>query len=395
MDRWPHLYGIAFLPNLAEGLQISDRETKIVQDMWAEASKLLEEKKHAERKNVMHTIHDNQTGSDEDPDEVVVSVSGQIFEPRNREDDTVRMERVKTRRKFPNGEEMQDTVESQHTIAVDGPHRLCVPCLDAIEHLLCNDDIAVLHHFNLESLHLSASLECRICKVVDLHIANRIPDTPETRENARIEVYKAKSRSGVYSDSHQYLIFSIVRTDLPQTVGNLLNLYMLHVWPEETYASCFALPFAEPIATHLKDSDHTGSPQSRSLSRYWLDMCKANKDGTHHLCNRSDGTWLPTRLLDVRGAVEEGVLRLVVCEKEPQRFASDESKNYITFSYCWGKFGAAFLPLLKTTNLERRQREGLPVNSLPKTFRHAIEIASWFDGTYLISYVCLYTWQCE
>lgn len=49
----------------------------------------------------------------------------------------------------------------------------------------------------------------------------------------------------------------------------------------------------------IAEEDSTGSMSSQRLAKRWLDRCQKNEDGQHEDCDTPEGTWLPTRLLDV------------------------------------------------------------------------------------------------
>lgn len=88
--------------------------------------------------------------------------------------------------------------------------------------------------------------------------------------------------------------------------------------------------------------------------------------------------YLPTRLMDVDKALRTDMLHLVSPETEPSLFA--EHRDYITVSHCWGASGSQNNALLKEHNFEKRQRLGIHVKELPRTFQDALQIASWYKG---------------
>lgn len=57
-----------------------------------------------------------------------------------------------------------------------------------------------------------------------------------------------------------------------------------------------------------------------------------------------------------------------------------EKIEYMTLSHCWGSWGAKANPVLTLSNLSSRQTDGIALSELPKTFRDAVEIASWFNS---------------
>ncbi|KAI1625232.1 heterokaryon incompatibility protein-domain-containing protein [Exophiala viscosa] len=107
--------------------------------------------------------------------------------------------------------------------------------------------------------------------------------------------------------------------------------------------------------------------------RSWLRKCKTNADGKHDQCNKQNGNYLPTRLLDVRTALTSDRVLLVCSATDPTRFEKD--RLYASLSHCWGTWGATDNPVLLNENLEARQQKGLHLKGIPKTFRDAIHIA--------------------
>ena len=133
----------------------------------------------------------------------------------------------------------------------------------------------------------------------------------------------------------------------------------------------------------ILDEDNTGSISSQSLAKEWLDRCQKNEDGQHLDCDTSEGTWLPTRLLDVRHASKTSVLRLVSSREVSDAFP--EEKRYITLSHCWGEWGSKEMPVLTSANERDRHEIGISIEKIPQTFRDAITVAQWFQGNIPIS----------
>ena len=98
----------------------------------------------------------------------------------------------------------------------------------------------------------------------------------------------------------------------------------------------------------------------------------------HRDCDTSEGTWLPTRLLDVRHASKASVLRLVSTRKVSDAFL--EEKRYITLSHCWGEWGSKEMPALTSANEQDRHRIGISIDKISQTFRDAITVTQWFQG---------------
>ena len=129
----------------------------------------------------------------------------------------------------------------------------------------------------------------------------------------------------------------------------------------------------------IPKEDSTGCILSQRLAKEWLDNCQKDQDGQHVDCNTSEGTWLPTRLLDVRHTSETSVLRLVSSRDISDGF-SEEKKRYVTLSHCWGEWGSKEMPVLKSANHRHRHEKGISIEEIPQTFRDAITVAQWFQG---------------
>lgn len=77
-------------------------------------------------------------------------------------------------------------------------------------------------------------------------------------------------------------------------------------------------------------------------------------------------------------ALECNRVRLVAPSKTETAFESDRS--YITLSHCWGAWGPKGIPVLSTENEDKRHDIGIDLDEIPKTFRDAIYVATWFQG---------------
>ncbi|KAF6220992.1 hypothetical protein HO133_002673 [Letharia lupina] len=138
----------------------------------------------------------------------------------------------------------------------------------------------------------------------------------------------------------------------------------------------------------IPEEDSTGSISSQRLAKEWLDRCQKNEDGQHVDCDSSEGTWLPTRLLDVRHASKTSVLRLGSSREVSD--ALPKEKRYITLSHCWGKWGSKEMPVLTSANERDRHEIGISIEKIPQTFRDAITVAQWFQVRWLwIDSLCI------
>ena len=141
----------------------------------------------------------------------------------------------------------------------------------------------------------------------------------------------------------------------------------------------------------VPEEDSTGSISSQRLAKEWLNRCQENEDGQHVNCDTSEGTWLPTRLLDVRHASKTSLLRLVSSREISDAFRDDT--RYITLSHCWGEWGAKEMPVLISSNNWERHKIGISIEKIPQTFRDAITVAQWFQGNLPIPKQSLYSFM--
>ncbi|KAI0552654.1 heterokaryon incompatibility protein-domain-containing protein [Xylaria curta] len=140
------------------------------------------------------------------------------------------------------------------------------------------------------------------------------------------------------------------------------------------------------------ENSTSGSTASRTLAINWLQACKANNDGHHSMCLRKEVNYIPTRLLDVWQAAENGLLTVVDTEEHNLQARTE----YITLSHCWGELGAKTNPLLLDANLSRLKSDGLKVRELPQTFQDAITVATWFNIRWLwIDCLCIIQDSCN
>jgi hypothetical protein len=63
------------------------------------------------------------------------------------------------------------------------------------------------------------------------------------------------------------------------------------------------------------------------------------------------------------------------------------SGQYFTLSHCWGNSK----PLRPTRDTEKSLRDGFPIDRLPATFQHSIEVSRQMDISYLwINSLCIF-----
>ena len=111
----------------------------------------------------------------------------------------------------------------------------------------------------------------------------------------------------------------------------------------------------------------------RAILQSWIDDC----DATHGKCSLVAAK-LPRRVLDVSGDTGHSI-RLHVS-------SPGDDTRYIALSHCWGK-----TPLPRTTEANlRQQREGIPVDKLPKSFQDAVAVTRSIGVRYLwIDSLCI------
>ncbi|KAJ1328929.1 HET domain-containing protein [Microdochium nivale] len=134
----------------------------------------------------------------------------------------------------------------------------------------------------------------------------------------------------------------------------------------------------------------TGDLGTRQTMEGWMRECLEN----HTRCQRrrtAQTGYRPTRLLELS---PHGTYRLV------DGIDCPTVMRYVALSYCWGNQPVeGLLRLLQTTS--QLLYEKRPINTLPKTFREAAQIAQWFGVDYLwIDRLCIYQdsaqdWQRE
>ncbi|KAF2430163.1 HET-domain-containing protein [Tothia fuscella] len=149
-----------------------------------------------------------------------------------------------------------------------------------------------------------------------------------------------------------------------------------------------------PIAPLI--SGNTSSEASLQKARIWLKDCSEN----HDLCKNDNissrsmleakNRSLPRRLLDLSGIslvnmAPSGNIRLVEATKTASGKMASETK-YACLSHCWGK---ALLISTKTTNIDE-MHTGVPFQSFPKTFQHAMIVAIKLGVLYIwIDSLCI------
>lgn len=141
-----------------------------------------------------------------------------------------------------------------------------------------------------------------------------------------------------------------------------------------------ALEYNNPVA-NIQESDFRkgqhnvprGDPYKKMKG--WVDGCLQH----HNSCTRDTGQFRPSRLLDLAGEVGDNDIRLIVSEFHLPKNKGRQN-HYATLSYCWGPPGLN----ARTTkeNIEERRRR-IPLDSLPRTVRDAVQVTRELGIRYL------------
>lgn len=341
-----------------------------------------------------------------------------------------------------------ESIRSPHAdnILLEGSSKFCNACYSALGYLaghlkecrlqeekgdkdwVDSSQKSVVHHWNIMALHRAAHKGCPLCKTLWTRCFNN-DDWALARE-ARIELFWTSDAARAWDGSNPgearltCALFS--GGDAPIHEATYLNIFRFQLWPCQEFSRYFENDIVGDMQqlslnTPLAPQEISSTEECWSLAQKWLDRCEKNEDGQHNACNivaDNGQVWRPTRLLDLSTMEETGKIWLVSTgieedeeensvqedraiddearhadeEKEIEESGSkeDESKEsvnyeYMTLSHCWGVWGAERLQTLTKSNVDLWQSEGIEIVSLPPTFRHAIEIAGWFNGNTLPS----------
>ncbi|KAI9148489.1 hypothetical protein HJFPF1_12321 [Paramyrothecium foliicola] len=280
---------------------------------------------------------------------------------------------------------------AHNSLRLRSDHQLCVACKDTFNYFCRFQERQdgpqwmknnVVHSHSLSALFVSATLVgCFICREIREKVQMMYPDLGlEVHSDYRIECCWDITR-GTNKETRMWMV--MYDPSVPKMpIHNYQHVLRLGLWPTAHFGMYFAKKtngghtIAHRAARDGCANNNTNNhDDTRLLALSWLDRCTQNTDGQHDVCNHKDGNFLPTRLLDVRYALDHGKARLVCSSETPQAFA--KSCDYASLSHCWGAWGATRNPVLLSDNIESRKLEGLPWHMLPKTFQDAFKIASW------------------
>jgi hypothetical protein len=134
----------------------------------------------------------------------------------------------------------------------------------------------------------------------------------------------------------------------------------------ETSGTLTHIGIGRPVSRELSDADCVG------LARKWITECQERHPG----CKQPPSNPLPTRLVDVGSE-----------DRDPRLVETlGKTGQYATLSHCWGKAQ----PLTTTSVTLEEHLRGIPVATLPQTFRDAIYLTRKFQLQYLwIDSLCI------
>jgi Heterokaryon incompatibility protein (HET) len=126
----------------------------------------------------------------------------------------------------------------------------------------------------------------------------------------------------------------------------------------------------------LLSDNTTGSIRALDLAKTWVDTCMAS----HTLCAQTETVKiLPTRLLKLLVGDKGQVVQLVESSSLPQT-------KYITLSHRWGDV----LPLMTCKANYKQHQEGIPAETLSKSFRDAVSVVHHMSYSYVwIDSLCI------
>lgn len=278
-------------------------------------------------------------------------------------------------------------------------HQLCVAC-KATFNYFCTSQAGpekmnnVLHSESLLSVFRSAeSHHCYICCQLWDKIIKMYPNmVPGMHQHYRIECCWTTHRNVNKETKMWMVMYNPSTRKLP--LYNYQHILRLGLWSRKYFGKYFGksidngdVTVADEGLSETMDGHTNDSGNAKTLALSWLAKCMQNADGQHDICNQRNEGYLPTRLLDVKQALQNKVVRLVCLNRDKEELKGTE---YASLSHCWGVHGAKQNPKLLTTNIESRQAEGLDWESLPKTFQDTFKIASWLGLDWLwIDSMCI------
>ncbi|KAI1480970.1 HET-domain-containing protein [Daldinia eschscholtzii] len=211
------------------------------------------------------------------------------------------------------------------------------------------------HHVNYNSLKRSRESGCVACKELD---------------HDEDDVSPTLAKLGYYS----VFCIDFTRCDFDEPA---MYVY-IGEFTEQIFYELVVHDENDSVNSVLSSS--TSDTKTWTVVQTWLERCLES----HSLCqNQALAGFSPTRLLEIITLETHEIFRLVF------RGEYDPAERYVSLSHCWGP-GPTKDKLLLVSNTIQKLRDGLPVSSLPKTFRDAFEIAQRLDVRYIwIDRLCI------
>ena len=225
----------------------------------------------------------------------------------------------------------------------------------------------IKHHDDFQELRRSAANGCFVCGLLQRKWLNRLEESNQATELRDL------------ADHHSYKLFfhwELIFQSNTDTWVIMVYTYDLRVdslsgqlcwcWNDDGVPRTLK-PGAKRWVFELRRAHH------------WLQSCL----GSHGQCQaHSAQPFVPSRLLCVFASKLGDAPRWRLVDTKGQT----KYAKYATLSYCWGKI--SFLTLRKTN--QNVLRQGLPDAALPKTHRHAVQIARVLGLKYLwIDSLCI------
>lgn len=242
------------------------------------------------------------------------------------------------------------------------------------------------------------SRHCRFCRLVNHHAAKALND-PTRRFLATHQAIFCPTRISTELPGDH--LAEIPIEIWPQSRGPWPDKVTLHIaiWADPGHYPYQPLNILVPFLT-LIGSPAAGPglmncnpplpsdscPEALTLFQNWFESCCKShvccgRTLSNSLIDEDVGPQLPTRVLDLG---PPGDIDLVLVETN-----GSVRGNYCALSYCWGPAGAQ---TCITTKKNRTQRlRGIALDSMPKVFRDAVQIARhismrylWIDGLCIV-----------
>jgi hypothetical protein len=255
---------------------------------------------------------------------------------------------------------------------------LCAVCQDTVQKIWGAEDY-VPHHSSPADLAQSVEEDCSLCcKIKEYFVAESIEWSKSCSDPFTMWHFLGY-------DSEDTLVFLVfystadAASSLKHLLEGLTRLfdYYLKLVPSLSAPIGSSGQRNGNLATAF--SNNTGSSQTISLIRYWLETCTI----MHDQCNQNrDRDWMPTRLLELCGSDKDLKIRL--------RTRSElESDRYLTLSHCWGPTGSQKLQL--TAQSFETFRQGIAVSDLQQTFQDMADVTIRLGFRYLwIDCMCIF-----